>query len=109
MAKTRTGVRDHVDHTGQDERGPRGKPTAPPDERRLDYPHLSPRMAEARRKTGLTQVDLAKRLHVSQAAVSRWERGERMIASARLVRALCRALECDAAWLLGIRPEDDGP
>ena len=32
-------------------------------------------IAEARRKRGLTQKGLARQLHVSDRAVSKWERG----------------------------------
>ena len=33
------------------------------------------RIAQARKKHGMTQRELAERLHVSDKAVSKWERG----------------------------------
>ena len=47
-------------------------------------------LRETRRKTGLTQVDLAERIGESQSLISKCERGERRIDVIEL-RAFCRA------------------
>ena len=41
----------------------------------MDAPTFGAFLAETRRARGLTQRDLAERLHVTDKAVSRWERG----------------------------------
>jgi len=45
----------------------------------------------ARKKAGLTQVELAQRLHETQSFVSKCERGERRIDVVEL-RAFCKAI-----------------
>ena len=42
---------------------------------RVDKAELGKRIAEQRRKLGLTQKELARQLHVTDKAVSKWERG----------------------------------
>lgn len=51
------------------------------------------KIAELRRKSGYTQVDLAKLLNVDQSAVSQWERGK--VKPLKKIRpALAQALGC---------------
>jgi len=61
---------------------------------------------EARRRAGITQADLARRLGRSQSAVARWESGA---VSPRLdtLERLVRACGLDVAILLVSAPEDD--
>lgn len=59
---------------------------------------LARRIAEARRKAGLTQADLADRLGLAQSTLARWESGAREPARAA-VKRLAAALGVTAAWL----------
>ena len=56
-----------------------------------DYEVFLRRLREARRRAGLTQVQLAERLGQTQTFVSKCERGERRLAVVE-VRAFCLAL-----------------
>lgn len=51
-------------------------------------------MIETRRKTGLSQEKLAKRLKIPQSVISKIESGERRMDLPELFR-ICRALEVD--------------
>jgi transcriptional regulator with XRE-family HTH domain len=55
-------------------------------------------LRQLRKSTGIGQVELAKRLHVEQTAISRWERGMDAIPAYRLP-LIERALECPAGSL----------
>lgn len=52
-----------------------------------------------RLKAGLTQIELAKRLKVSEAIVQKWENGSREPRVKRL-KAIARVLKCPVAALL---------
>ena len=41
----------------------------------MDAKQLGPFISERRKELGMTQTHLAKKLHVTDKAVSRWERG----------------------------------
>ena len=56
-----------------------------------DYDILQDLMRELRKESGVTQVDLAKRLGETQSAVSKCERGERRLDLVQL-RAWCQAV-----------------
>lgn len=59
-----------------------------------DHDRLRAWLLEARRKSGLTQVQAAKRLRRPQSYVSDVERGQRRIDVVELVR-LCRLFQAD--------------
>jgi transcriptional regulator with XRE-family HTH domain len=59
------------------------------------------RIAEARLRAGLTQVELAKRLGVTQQAVAAWER-RNVALRAEQIRTLAEALGTTADYLIGI-------
>ena len=66
-------------------------------ERSMDQEKIGRFIAEKRKEAGLTQVQLAEKLHVTDRAVSKWETGRAMPDSA-IMLALCNAL--------GITPTD---
>jgi transcriptional regulator with XRE-family HTH domain len=59
------------------------------------------RIAEARSHAGLTQVELAKRLGVTQQVVAAWER-RNVALRAEQIRTLAEALGTTADYLIGI-------
>ncbi len=59
-----------------------------------DYDAFLASLRSARKATGLTQIDLAERLQVTQSTVSKSERGERRLDVVEL-RQWCRALGVD--------------
>jgi transcriptional regulator with XRE-family HTH domain len=59
---------------------------------------------EARRRGGLTQAELARRLGTSQAAVARWERGHQSPRFDTVVRAVAA---CGFDLGITITPRDD--
>lgn len=59
-----------------------------------EYRILLSELITAREKSGLTQLDLAKYLQVSQATVSKIENGERRLDIIEL-RSICNALGID--------------
>lgn len=66
-------------------------------------------IAQARKERGLTQRELAKRLHISDRAVSKWERGLNL-PEAALFEPLCQTLEITVTELLrGERVEASVP
>jgi len=76
----------------------RRKFTAPVDDKAI-----SRRLAEIRRARGLTQVEIATKLGLSQPLVSQYERGDiRMHAS--LVAAFAKVLRVSCDELLGLQP-----
>jgi transcriptional regulator with XRE-family HTH domain len=59
------------------------------------------RLRELRTRRGLTQVDLASRLGMSQPLLSRYERGELRLHGA-LIAAFAKALHCKPEKILGL-------
>jgi len=59
------------------------------------------RIAEARRRAGLTQVELAGRLGVTQQVVAAWER-RNVALRAEQIKVLAEALGTTADYLIGI-------
>jgi transcriptional regulator with XRE-family HTH domain len=70
---------------------------------------IARRLADIRKRRGVTQVELAERLRINQPLVSQYERGTiRMHAS--LVAALARVLRVSSDEILGLQPvKDNGP
>jgi transcriptional regulator with XRE-family HTH domain len=56
-------------------------------------------LKELRIKAKLTQAELARKLNVTQSAVSAWEKGDKFPRKDRL-RALCKLLDCKVDDLL---------
>lgn len=61
------------------------------------------RIASERKLVGLTQVQLAKMLHVAESTVVRWEKGGN-VPQDKLVEMRSIFL-CDLEWILGITNE----
>ncbi|MEA4854224.1 MAG: helix-turn-helix transcriptional regulator [Christensenella sp.] len=57
------------------------------------------RMRELRKKREMTQEDLARRLHVSQQSIAKWENGNTMPRADKLA-ACAKALRCSVDALL---------
>mgnify|MGYP003579019921 CR=1 FL=1 len=62
------------------------------------------RIREARQRAGLEQTDLGELLDLSQAGVSKLERG--MALTLENLFKISEALDCSIPWLLGIGIED---
>ena len=58
------------------------------------------RIRQARRDTGLSQADLARRIKATESAVSRWMTGK-SLPEAVYLPALARELRVSVDWLLG--------
>lgn len=67
----------------------------------MDAKMTGQRIVQLRKERGLTQGDLAQTLHVSVAAVSKWERGLNF-PDLTLLEPLAEALDTSAAELLGL-------
>lgn len=65
----------------------------------MDTKTFGPFLKEARSRCGLTQTQLAERLHVSAAAVSKWERGKSLPDIAK-VEELANALDLSVLELM---------
>ena len=57
------------------------------------------RIVELRNRAGITQIQLAHRMHVSQTAVRDWEHDRSKIKQQRISQ-LCRVLKCRRSELL---------
>ena len=66
-----------------------------------ESPDFGRRMADARRRAGLTQVELAKMLGVNQQAITAWER-QNVALRAEQLRSLAEALNTSSDYLIGI-------
>lgn len=69
---------------------------------------LSEKIAYCRRKSGLSQEDLAEKLNVSRQAVSKWENGEALPELPKL-RQLSTVFGVTADWLLNDEASDEPP
>lgn len=79
-----------------------GRGNVVPDALRLAI--VSGRLALAVVRSGLSRSDISRRSGVSETAISRYVRGERMVSSHALV-SLCEVLDVSADWILGLDPE----
>lgn len=69
---------------------------------------FSENLKQARQKKGISQQELASRLHVVRQTVSKWERGL-SIPDADLLVRLAEILDIPVSVLLGGTPEPDAP
>ena len=69
---------------------------------------FSENLKQARQKKGISQQELASRLHVVRQTVSKWERGLSVPDADLLVR-LAEILDIPVSVLLGGTPEPDAP
>lgn len=60
------------------------------------------RLSEFRKARGITQVELAQRLDVSQAVISQWEKGRRLL-HGELIATLADILRVSADEMLGVQ------
>jgi transcriptional regulator with XRE-family HTH domain len=70
-------------------------------------PSLAERLLAARTLRGLTQTQLAQRLHLTHSSIAHFERDGRE-PSLRNLRHLAQALDISADYLLGLSTEIDG-
>ena len=61
--------------------------------------HLNERIAQARKKAGLTQEQLGEALGVSRQAVSKWESGQAN-PDVTYIMEMCRIFDVSADWIL---------
>lgn len=71
----------------------------------MDSAYTGKQISERRKKLGLTQRELAEKLHVTDKAVSKWERGINF-PDLGLMENLAKALETTPAALLGLEGAD---
>lgn len=64
------------------------------------------RLKEARLKAGLTQVELAQKLNVSQTSYQRMETGNHDMKMSNIIN-ICQTLKISSDWLLGINIEKE--
>ena len=74
----------------------------------MDYQKTGTLIARRRREKGLTQKELGQRLHVSDRAVSKWERGLNF-PDAALFEPLCQELDLTVTELLRGEQEEPTP
>lgn len=65
-------------------------------------------LKKLRAERGLSQVELANMAYVTQPAVARWEKGNRL-PSAEMITRLAQCLDVDVRKLLSIATEDEVP
>ena len=77
----------------------------------MDWEYM-PKIDSLREKKGLTQIELARKVGVTETTIANWEKGRSGIEWIdRLIR-LCNALDCQAEELLAYIPhgsENDNP
>jgi transcriptional regulator with XRE-family HTH domain len=71
----------------------------------IDAKTIGKRLAEIRKSTGLTQVEVAEQLGMTQALVSDYERGKLRLHGGLIV-AFAKALRVSADEILGLRGEN---
>lgn len=59
-----------------------------------------PRIAELREKAGLTQLELSRRLGVTETTIQNWEKGRAGLEQIERLIKLCEALACDIKDLI---------
>nr|DAS09683.1 MAG TPA: helix-turn-helix domain protein [Caudoviricetes sp.] len=64
--------------------------------------NLGENIKKARKESGMTQQELAKRLHVYQKDISRWENNE-LTPSAIALAGICRELNASADKVLELK------
>lgn len=66
------------------------------------------KVAELRKRLGLTQRQLADAVGVTESTISNWEQGRNSLEWLERVAKLCRALQCTPDDLIGyVDPEED--
>ena len=65
------------------------------------------RVAELRKRVGLTQRQLAIKLDVTESTISNWEQGRNALAWFERVARLCEALNCSPNELFGYESLED--
>lgn len=63
------------------------------------------RIKELRKRRGLTQIELADRLEITQGSLSAWETGRSLI-SAENLKKLAEVLQCSTDEILGIEEQE---
>lgn len=66
------------------------------------------RLKEYRKRNGLTQTAMAKKLSMPQGNYSRLEKGEQDI-KLSMIENICVSLDISADWFLGFSDEDENP
>ena len=64
------------------------------------------KLKEARKKKGLSQIDLAKEMKVTQGQISMYENGVNYLNSEQ-IKHITKVLECSADYLLGLIEEEE--
>jgi transcriptional regulator with XRE-family HTH domain len=62
--------------------------------------NLNTRIAELRKSQGLTQLDLANRIQVTETTIANWEKGRSGVEWILKVAALCKILDCQPEDLI---------
>lgn len=63
------------------------------------------RLIEMRKELNLSQKKLSTKLNVTASCINRWESGQR-IPNAENIISLCKALNCSADYLLGLKDDE---
>lgn len=74
--------------------------------RRDEHTQLRQALLEARRKKGLTQVEVAESLNKPQSFVSKYESGERRLDVIEFIK-VCKALRIDPATIIAQLEKND--
>lgn len=67
---------------------------------------MARRIKQKRNELGFTMQELADKVGVNRAAVSKWESGMVSNIPRNRIALLSKALECSPAWLMGIDTEN---
>lgn len=66
---------------------------------------LAERLTFARKRAGVSKSELARKIYVSRATVTRWEYKKTTL-SAEDAALVCKTLNISADWLLGLTEKD---
>ena len=66
--------------------------------------NISGKIKTAMKRKNMTQTELAKKISVSNSAVSRWLSSDRSLRAIN-IKSLCEALDVSADWLLDIKED----